>query len=187
VSALDRNGDNNMMVSRTKRLFIGAATVGLSLGIGLVGSNSVGAARVDKLESDVFKLPGGNVRVDDASVDARIKGESANISFHTNGLVGGNAYTVWSISFSDPNACSNGSGEQSCGFGDEALSVVQQVGGNIAGASGKLTISGRVEVDNAASAEYHIVLANHGPLDPSTMPLQIKSPGPGVQIGFLVP
>jgi hypothetical protein len=33
--------------------------------------------------------------------------------------------------------------------------------------------------------EYHIVVAEHGALDPENMPEQIKTPHPGVQIGFL--
>jgi hypothetical protein len=191
VSKLNRNGDN-MTVSRMKRLLIGAATVSLSLGIGLAGSSSVGAG-VDKNESNVYTLPPPFTLVDGASVDSRITRGGVNISIHTNGLEGGNAYTLWSISFSHPEHCTHGNPEMGllCGMGDDGLGpqgwAMQQVGGHIAGASGNVTISGHVEVDNAAGAEFHIVVADHGPLDPSIMPTQIKSPGPGVQIGFLVP
>ena len=180
-----------MTVSRTRRLLIGAATVGLSLGIGLAGSSSVGAG-VDKLESEVYTLP-GLALVDGASVDSRITGGGVNISIHTNGLVGGNAYTLWSISFSHPENCNHPNPAMGllCGPGDDGPGpqgfAISQVGGNVTGASGNVTISGHVEVDHAASAEYHIVVANHGPLDPSNMPTQIMSPGPGVQIGFLIP
>jgi hypothetical protein len=65
--------------------------------------------------------------------------------------------------------------------------TVNSVGGHIAGGSGHLTISGRVDVDNAATAEFHLVVADHGLKNPSLPPGQIKTGGPGVQVGFLVP
>jgi hypothetical protein len=158
----------------------------------VLATAATAGAGVTKNETEVFTLPGFAL-VDGASMDARITGGGVNISAHTNGLTGGNAYTLWSISFSHPEHCTHGDEAAGllCGMGDDGPGpqgfAFNQVGGNIAGASGNLTISGHVNVENAAGAEYHVVVADHGPLDPSDLPHQIMSPAPGVQIGFFVP
>ena len=153
-------------------------------------SATVAGAKASKNTSDVYTLPGFAL-VDGASVDSVITPGGVRIKMRTNGVTSGNAYTLWSISFSNPEECAHGVGAQLCGPGDDGPGpqgfAVQQVGGNIAGASGNLTIAGRVTVDDAVNAEYHVVLADHGPKDPAQLPAQIKTPGPGVQIGFLLP
>jgi hypothetical protein len=159
------------------------STIGLSLGAVAVSSGTAGAG-VAKNDGGVYTL-GAMTSVDGASVNSRATNGGANLSIHTNGLTAGNAYTLWSFSFSDPGACTNGMGDRLCGPGDDV--VMNYVGGHIVGGSGHLTISGQVNVDNAANAEFHLVVANHGPKDPSLLPGQIKTPGPGVQIGFLIP
>ena len=158
----------------------------------VLSTTAVAGAGVVKNTSGVYTLP-GFAAVDGASIDAVIAGGGANISASTSGLVSGNAYTLWSISFSHPEFCQFGDPGRGtlCGFGDDGPGpqgfAVKQVGGNIAGGSGNVTISGRVTVENPAGAEYHVIVADHGPMDPADMPNQIKSPGPGVQIGFLIP
>jgi hypothetical protein len=163
--------------------------IGLSLGVVTVSSGTAGAGVV-KNEGAVHTLP-AMTPVEGASVDSRVTKGGANLSIHTNGLTAGNAYTLWSISFSHPENCDFGEGVRLCGFGDDDADdtghAVNYVGGHIVGGSGHLTISGQVDVDNAANAEFHIVVANHGPKDPRLLPGQIKTPGPGVQIGFLFP
>jgi hypothetical protein len=64
-------------------------------------------AGVTKDETSVYTLPGFAL-VEGASMDARITAGGVNISAHTNGLTGGNAYTLWSVSFSHPEHCSHG-------------------------------------------------------------------------------
>lgn len=160
----------------------------------VLATAATAGAGVAKNETAVYTLPGFAL-VEGASMDARITPGGVNISAHTNGLTGGNAYTLWSISFSHPEHCTHGDEAAGllCGMGDDDDGsgpqgfAVNQVGGNIAGASGSLTISGHVNVENAAGAEYHVVVADHGPLDASALPGQIMSPAGGVQIGFFVP
>lgn len=156
----------------------------------VLATATTAGAGVTKDETSVYTLPGFAL-VEGASIEARMTPGGVTISAHTNGLTGGNAYTLWSVSFSHPEHCTHGSGGRLCGPGDDGPGpqgfAFQQAGGNVAGASGNLTISGHVIVENATGAEYHIVVADHGPLDPSALPDQIMSPAPGVQIGFLVP
>ena len=110
----------------------------------------------------------------------------ATITVRTSDLVAGNVYTLWGITFSYPENCIDG-----CGPDDEARDPVgigfamQLIAGHVTGASGNVNFGGSIAVVNAQGAEYHIVVAEHGALDPGIMPDQIKTPHPGVQIGFL--
>jgi len=162
---------------------------GLSIAALASSSSAVGAGLV-KNDGAVYTIP-ALAPVDGASVDARVTAGGANLSIRTRGLTAGNAYTLWSISFSNPQACTNGMDGRMCGPGDDGPGPqgfgINYVGGHMVGASGHLTISGQVTIPNAGGAEYHLVVADHGVKDPSLLPGQIRTPGPGVQVGFLVP
>ena len=103
---------------------------------------------------------------------------------NTSDLVAGNVYTHWAFTFSSPENCVGACGPDDMANPDVGL-VVAQVAGHVTGASGNVNFGGIIAVVNARGAEYHIVVAEHGALDPGIMPDQIKPPGPGVQIGFL--
>jgi hypothetical protein len=168
-----------------QKLIVFSVCMGMLLALGATAD-----AGVVKNDGGVYTLP-GMAEVVDASVDSRVTNGGAKLSIHTNGLTAGNAYTFWSISFSNPENCTHGMKDRLCGMGDDGPGpqgfAINYVGGHIAGGSGNLTISGQVDVDNAANAEFHLVVADHGLKDPSLLPDQIKTPGPGVQIGFLIP
>jgi hypothetical protein len=140
-------------------------------------------------EMRAFPPPFAEV-VQDSSVSLVATSERARITVKTSGLVPGNVYTLWGISFSHPENCIT---PHACGPDDEEQRpdevgfAIQQVGGHVTGESGNVNFGGSIAVDNAQGAEYHIVVAEHGPLDPANMPAQIKTDGPGVQIGFLAP
>jgi hypothetical protein len=158
----------------------------------LIAAIPVVAVAGDKRDGPVHLLPATAVNdVDGATVVVNATAGQAHITLRTSGLTPGNAYTLWSISFSNPELCNHGSGELLCGQGDDIPGPhgfeMSKVAGHMAGASGKVNFGGTVSVENAAGAEYHIVVANHGPKVPADMPLQIKTPGPGVQIGFILP
>ena len=110
----------------------------------------------------------------------------AAITVRTRDPVAGNVYTRWAFTFSFPENCVDG-----CGFDDAELRPVevgfalQQVAGHATGATDNVNFGGNIAVVNAQGAEYHIVVADHGPLDPEIMPDQIKSAAGGVQIGIL--
>ena len=147
---------------------------------------AVAAPAIDD-SAPMMTLP-GFVAVEDSSVSLVATGNRARITVKTSGLVPGNVYTLWAFTFSAPGNC-----DGSCGFDDSATAerreavgfAMQQVAGHVTGKSGNVNFGGSIAVENAQGAEYHIVVAEHGPLDPSTMPEQIKTPHPGVQIGIL--
>lgn len=153
-------------------------------GLAVAGEKREGTMR---LLPSFTEVAGSTVRVNATS-------RRAHINARTSGLIGGNAYTLWSISFSNPQACSHGDAAAGllCGPGDDDVTgpagfAMQLVAGHPIGKSGKANFGGSVAVENASGAEYHIVVADHGVKDPKQLPGQIKTPGPGVQIGFIVP
>jgi hypothetical protein len=135
----------------------------------------------------MLTLP-GFVEVQDSSASLVATSEGASITVHTSGLVPGNVYTLWAFSFSHPENCVDGCGPDDQAERPDAVGfAVQQVAGHVTGESGNVNFGGSIAVDNAQGAEYHIVVAEHGPLDPANMPAQIKTPHPGVQIGLFTP
>jgi len=133
--------------------------------------------------ASMLTLP-GMAEVEGSIVSLVATDAKAAITVKTGDLVAGNVYTLWAFTFSYPENCVDG-----CGFDDMANPDVgfamQHVAGHVTGASGNVNFGGSIAVVNAQEAEYHIVVAEHGALDPGIMPGQIKTPGPGVQIGFL--
>lgn len=169
-------------------------TLTMVIALMLVAAIPAVAVASDRRDGPVHLLPAnaGNA-VLGATVVVNATADQAHITLRTSGLIGGNAYTLWSISFSYPQECSHGNAGLGllCGPGDDGPGpqgfAIQQAAGHIVGNSGRANFGGSVPVANAAGAEYHIVVADHGPKVPADMPLQIKSPGPGVQIGFILP
>ena len=131
-------------------------------------------------------MSGPGSPVEGSTVSLIATSNRAAITVRTDGLVAGNVYTLWAFTFSTPENCVDG-----CGFDDsgdrpdEVGFAMQQVAGHVTGTSGNVNFGGNIAVENAQTAEYHIVVAEHGALDPGIMPDQIKTPHPGVQIGFL--
>jgi hypothetical protein len=162
----------------------------MAIALMLVAAIPIVAVAGDKRDGPMFTLPGEN-EIPGTFVRVNATDGAAHINVRTTGLVGGNAYTLWSISFSHPENCEHGGGELKCGFGDDGPGdqgfAIQQVAGHIAGKSGKVNFGGTVPVVDADEAEYHIIVADHGVKVPAELPGQIKTPGPGVQIGFILP
>ena len=169
----------------------------MAIAVMLVAAIPAVAVAGDRRDGPVHLLPAtvGNA-VPGATVQVNATAGSAHITLRTSGLVPGNAYTLWSISFSNPAGCTHGEADLGllCGEGDDIQGggpggfAVSQVAGHIAGASGKLNFGGTVPVVNAEDAEYHIIVANHGVKVPAELPGQITTPAPDfVQIGFIHP
>jgi hypothetical protein len=136
--------------------------------------------------ASMLTLP-GMAEVEGSTVSLVATEGRASITVNTNDLVAGNVYTLWGFTFSNPENCVDG-----CGFDDVARDpggigfAVQQIAGHPTGANGNANFGGSIAVVDAQGAEYHIVVANHGALDPASMPDQIKTPTMDtVQIGFL--
>ena len=168
------------------RIILTAAIVALLMAAlpGLVAAG-------DQRSAPMQTLP-GFVEVDGSQVSVNATGDRARVTVKTSGLEGHYAYTLWSFSFSKPWNCSGGA----CGFDDTETAaqraavgyMVQFVAGHPVGGNGKVNFGGTITVPNAAGAEYHIVIADHGVKDPAQLPEQIKTPSPdGVQIGIILP
>jgi hypothetical protein len=85
-------------------------------------------------------------------------------NFKTNGLIPGNAYTMWFVIFGDAP-------------GPPVL--VTYAAGHVVGNSGKGNFSAHISVgdifDNPLTAEVHLALRTHGPAQPDMMPDQIHT------------
>lgn len=145
---------------------------------------------------------GGPVPGASATLVRRDGGVSYRIN--TNSLTPGNAYTLWLVVINNPAACT---AVGPC-TGPEIIqnastdSQVLYGKGHIAGASGELTFAGSLaeteslegwlpsrSFDDARTAEFHLVINDHGPMLAEFMPSMIKtyrggcsddSPFPGI-------
>jgi hypothetical protein len=153
-----------------KKMMVGAT---LALVLAILAPAAASPARLDR--ASMQTLPGFTV-VEGSSASLVATGGHATITVRTSGLVPGNVYTLWGFSFSYPENCVEG-----CGFDDVARDPagigfsVQQIAGHVTGESGKVNFGGSIAVANAQGAEYHVVIAEHGALDPADMPNAIKS------------
>ncbi len=122
-------------------------------------------------------------------------GSGISVSLHTTGLPAGHAVTVWWMVFNHPEACITGTtgGSFRCGMADmdnpaAGLSVLYAAGHVIDG-SGAADFGGSLAegdadgaimgagLDDAAAADVHLVVRDHGPADPGMVDRQIHTFG----------
>src|SRR6266536_1412329 len=122
-------------------------------------------------------------------------GSGISVSLHTTGLPAGHAVTVWWMVFNHPAACITGTtgGSFRCGMADmdnpaAGLSVLYAAGHVIDG-SGAADFGGSLAegdadgaimgagLDDAAAADVHLVVRDHGPADPGMVDRQIHTFG----------
>ena len=105
------------------------------------------------------------------------------VNFKTNGLIPGNAYTMWFVVFDGPGP-----------------PYSTHAAGHIVGGSGKGNFSGHISVgdildhpvdpdikrvfNNPLTAEVHMALRTHGPAQPGMIPSQIQTIDGGCTSGF---
>lgn len=160
----------------------------LAIAAMLVAAISILAVAGDRREAPMQPLPTPSQAIEGASVQVNATSDTARIRVKTSGLEDGYAYTLWSFSFSNPGACIGGCGSDDADDRPGLVGfAVHQVAGHIVGNGDKVNFGGSIKVENAAGAEYHIVVADHGALDPGALPGQIKTPAGGVQIGIILP
>lgn len=120
--------------------------------------------------------------IPEASSTIHRNADGITASFITDGLVPGNAYTLWFVVFGDaPGPPSS-----------------THAAGQIVGTSGKVTFSGHLSAgdifdtpnstmpvfNSPLTAEVHIVLRTHGPAQTELLPDQIQSIDGGCTSGF---
>lgn len=123
------------------------------------------------------------------------------MTIRTSGLEPGHAYTVWWVVFNNPEECiTDPEGDVKCGEADilaelmgesGAAPTVAPAAGNVAGGSGKARFGAFLRVGddrdvlvggpltNPRGAEIHLVVRDHGPLNPAWLPDQIQTFGGG--------
>jgi len=107
--------------------------------------------------------------------------DGITVNFKTDGLIAGNAYTLWFVVFGDaPGPPSS-----------------THAAGKIVGGSGKGNFSGHLSVgdlfdtpvnmtvfNNPLTAEVHMVIRTHGPAQPGMIPEQIQTINGGCTSGY---
>lgn len=176
------------------KLTFGAAIAALALAAS-TGTAGAGAARHQ--QSAIWELPPPlGTAIDGASASITRSEGGVSIQVDSSGFGAHHAVTVWLFSFDHPENCDFGGAlpdgrARLCGFGDDGAPdtgfQVQQLAGHVLGANGNANFGGHAKVGNPMGAEFHVVLADHGPMDPTQLPEQIMSPAPGSQIAFFLP
>ncbi len=131
----------------------------------------------------VSEKPGGYpdgefIEIEDASSTIHRNKNGITVNLKTNGLIPGNAYTMWFVVFGEtPGPPSS-----------------THAAGHIVGGSGKGNFSGHISVgdnfdngkvfNNPLTAEVHMVLRTHGPAQPGMIPDQIHTIDGGCTSGF---
>jgi hypothetical protein len=107
-------------------------------------------------------------------------------------LTPGSTVTIWWVIFNNPEYCSNGMYGLKCGAGDfsnpNVVASAMYAAGHVIGGSGKgnfaasLTIGKTTKqvlfgpgLTNPEGADIHLIVREHGPLDPALMPDLIQS------------
>jgi hypothetical protein len=168
--------------SRPKMLIGAVAAAALSIGVlGLSTAEASRAVRGDGVVSylaiDLASSPPvtPNGVVPDASATIVRNEAGVSINIHTFDLMPGHAYTAWVI-------------ETTCELCPDPPPPTR-LAGNLVGASGVGNFSGHiavspddpmVPVQEPLEGNFHVVIADHGELDPAEMPGAIMSPIPPI-------
>ena len=139
-------------------------------------SRSANSSTVDIQQNPYGPPMGPFIIVPGASSKLKRNANGITVNFKTNGLIPGNAYTLWWVIFGDAP-------------GPPIL--VTHAAGHVVGASGKGNFSSHLSVgdifNTPLTSEVHLALRTHGPVQPDMMPEQILTIDGGCllpEIGF---
>jgi len=130
-----------------------------------VALNTAMAHECDK--QDIIDAAGVGIT---GSADLCMDSRGLQAQLHAEGLVPGDAYTVWWIYIDDPSQCDAGPGD--CGMadfgGDDPLGVFGRFGSVVAKRNGKTHISDRLSgMTPSSGSQIWILMINHGEADHS--------------------
>jgi hypothetical protein len=170
---------------------VSPSSLGASSITGAVRASSARAASVGNAPVQVFPtgapLPGTSSLVRNDS--------GVSMTFQADGLIPGNAYTVWFVAFNDPSAC-DGACDVSDVLANRGVPAVRFAAGHVAGGSGTANFGGRLATGSTGgppcaagpalgncgpglldsrTAIVHLVLRTHGPAIPGLIDDQISS------------
>lgn len=169
-----------------KHLLIGAAVA-----LALVPATTVGAGatrEVSPVNWHPQMAPQFTGPVDDAAATLIRNADGVRFRLRTSGLVAGHAYTLWLVVVNAPDECTS----SPCTGGDVLLNPatrgqVAYAAGHVVGGNGTGTFAGGADIgpldgwvddralEDAQSAEIHLVLNDHGPMIPSRVSDMISS------------
>jgi hypothetical protein len=172
-----------------RKLAIGSVTAILLVGAG-------GPAHAGSGVSDVRRFSDGSA-VPGAWSALVTNSAGASMTLHTTGLTPGDAVTVWWVIFNAPQNCTHGEGPYRCGPGDlppyggdgSAQPSVLYATGHVIGGTGTANFGAHLSVDatsgalfgpgltNPLGADIHLVLHDHGPVDPAIVADEVHSFG----------
>lgn len=135
------------------------------------------------------QAPLGNTGpVPDASAQLARHDHGISFRISTSSLHAGNAYTLWLVVINNPAACdSTPCAGPDVLLNDDTRSQVQYAAGHVAGGSGRGTFAGSLReggltgwlpdrtFEDAATAEVHLVINDHGPKLADHMPGMIHT------------
>ncbi len=122
------------------------------------------------------------IKVIGASSKLARSSESITVNFETNQLIPGNAYTLWFVVFGDapgPPSSTHAAGQIVAGSGKGNFSVQLSVGDIFDTPNNDMPI-----FNNPLTAEVHMALRTHGPVQPEMMPGQIQTIDGGCTSGY---
>ena len=153
-----------------------------------------GAKAVAKDTADVLNFPTGDNVIEGASSTLRRTPNGISWTLKTNELQAGHAYSLWVVAFNNPDACENGCGLDDL-FRPDVQTTLAYGGGHVVGPSGSATFSGHLQegdtsgfpldspfvgipgqhlgLVDAATAEIHLVVRDHGEVIPGRVSEQI--------------
>ena len=154
-----------------KFLAITAAAAAMSIAF-VAPVDAQGAVQGDGVVLHLVPDPGesppvtGGTAVEGATASIHRNAAGVTINIHTVGLDAGHAYTVWLF-------------EVNC----QSCTGPIQLAGHVVGGSGAGNFGGRLginsdparPVQDPLGGDFHVVIADHGPLDPADMPNAIMS------------
>ena len=129
----------------------------------------------DKSMAEIWEDPDGPpqtlIKVDGASSTLTRDANGITATFNTEGLIPGNAYTLWFVIFGDAP-------------GPPIMDAFAD--GIVVGKSGEANFSGHLSIgeifDKPLTSEVHLALRTHGPVQPEMMPDQIETMDGGCQL-----
>lgn len=124
-----------------------------------------------------------------ADASATVVRNANGLSFRltTNSLTPGNAYTLWLVVITNPEACTSTPCTAADIFNPATLSQVAFAAGHVAGDAGRGTFAGSVKegtlsgwlpdrsFEDAMGVSVHLVINDHGPMLPAYMPGMIHT------------
>jgi hypothetical protein len=182
-----------------RRLIVALALIGL---LSLVLVSRAGAATQTTSPVKTIPLAGSSIPSEDVGTSTLTRtGSGIALDLHTTGLQAGHAVTIWWMVFNHPEACTTGasttetSADPRCGMADmtnpaAGLSVLYAAGhvidedgvtdfgaylqeGDTDGALEGMALG----LLDAAAADVHLVVRDHGPADPGRVDEQIHTIG----------